>query len=264
MNSCSHCGLKFSDPTLAPSHCPNCGEPIAAANTWAGGGMNLITGYFQTVWRILTQPAAFFRAMPVRGGVSTPLAFALVTHWLGSAAAFIWHLLIGGAVGGIFSRFFQVAGDVADVDHPGRHAQLVEMGERLKHWVWGAGSVIADPFFTMGRILFISFLVFLGARILVTPSKNGAPREITFESALRIICFGLTPSILGILPLFGGPISYFYVVIVTVIGAREVYRIDSGRATVVALFPQFILLGVIAMVLGALALAVLKFFATAF
>ena len=107
---------------------------------------------------------------------------------MGAAAAFVWRLFIGGAIGGYFDRMMRMAGDVAEVDNPGRNAQLMEMSERMKHWIWGAGSIIADPFLTLAQIFFISFLVFLGARIFVTPGKNGAPREITFESALRIVC----------------------------------------------------------------------------
>jgi hypothetical protein len=262
--ACPHCGLKFSDPSLVPSSCPNCGERLAPDHAVAGAGGNLITDYFRQVWRILTQPSAFFRSMPVRGGVSGPLAFALITHWLGSAASFLWRLLIGGALGGYIEHVMHMAGDVADVDSPGRNAQLMEMTERMKHWIWGAGSVIADPFLTLFRIFFISFLVYLGARIFVTPGKNGAPREITFESALRIICYGMTPAILSVLPIFGGPISSIYVMVVTVIGAREVYRIDSGRAVLVALFPQLLLFGIFLSVFFAIAVAFIKFFAMAF
>jgi len=263
--SCPSCGLQFSDPALkagaTPGACPNCGEPIASVSNKT---MGPIRRYWVTVWRILTQPKAFFRSMRLDGGVSGPLAFALITHWIGAAASFLWHLSIGGVVGGYFDRFMHVAGDVAEVDNPGRNAQLAEVTERLKNWFWGTGSVIADPFLTVLQILFISFLVFVGARLLVTPGKNGAPREINFESALRIVCFGMTPSILSVLPLFGGPLAYIYLSIVTLIGAREVYRIDTGRATLVAFFPQVLLLSFVLLVFFAATIAFIKFFSMTF
>lgn len=265
-DSCPQCGLRFSAPS--PASCPNCGENLRSELTvGAAGGLGLITGYFRQVWLILTHPSAFFRSMPVRGGVAGPLAFALVTHWLGSAVAFLWRTLIGGAVGGYLSRFMQMAGDVAEVDSPGRQGQftgVMEIGERIQHWIWGAGAVIADPFITLARILFISFLVWLGARLLVTPGRDGAPREIDFESALRVICYGLTPSILAVLPLFGGFVSMIYVVAVTVIGAREVYRVETGRAFIIALFPQFLLFAFVAFGLFAMLLFVVKLVATSF
>jgi hypothetical protein len=220
--------------------------------------MNPIRGYFSRVWQILTEPTAFFKNMPTTGGVSGPLAFALITHWLGSAVGFFWHALIGGAIGEHFDALMRMAGDVAEVDNPGRNAQMMEMAERMKHWVWGAGSVIADPFLTLGQILFVSFMVFLGARIFI------ANRGVTFESALRIVCYGMTPSILTALPLFGSPIAYIYKIVVTVIGAGQVYRVGKGRATLVALFPQVLLMGILLLIFFAISLALMKFFMMAF
>jgi hypothetical protein len=224
-------------------------------------GQNLITHYFRTVRQILTQPTAFFRTMPLSGGMAGPLAFALVTHWLGSSIGYLWRLLIGGGFGGSLTKMFTAATDVAEIDNPGRHAEILQLGERIQHWIWGVGSIVADPFLTLLRILFIAFMVWLGARILVTPGQSHgqdeAPREITFESAVRVVAYGLTPSILSALPILGGAIASFYVAAVTVIGARETYRIGTGRATVVALFPQFLLL--LLVVVGLFAMAALFF-----
>lgn len=183
--------------------------------------------------------------MPLTGGMSGPLAFALVTHWIGAAFAFIWHLLIGGAISRYFEDFFRIAGDVSDIDHPGKFAQWMDMRERVTHWFWGAGSVIADPFLTLASIFFASFLVWIGARILVSPGKDRAPREITFESALRLVCYGMSPSILAGLPLFGWGLASLLTLIVTIIGAKEVYRTTTGRAIVIALFPKLVFLAVI-------------------
>ena len=87
-------------------------------------------------------------------------------------------------------------------------------------------------------------------------------QEITYESAVRVVCFGLTPAILAMLPLFGGFVSAICVVIVTVIGAREVYRTTTGRAVVIALFPKLLFLGVLGIGLFVLLLAAVKFFAS--
>ena len=69
----------------------------------------------------------------------------------------------------------------------------------------------------------------------------------------------MTPAILAVLPLFGGPVAYIYQIVVSVIGAREVYRIDNGRASLVALFPQVLLFGILMMVFFAITVAVIKF-----
>src|SRR5262245_14552184 len=136
-SSCPNCGLKFSDPALRPPTCPNCGEPTALQQP-VRGPMSPVRAYLKNVWLILTQPSNFFRALPLRAGVSGPLACALITHGMGSAVGLLWRLTVGGALGGYFEQMLRMAGDVAEIDNPGRNAQLIQMTERIKHWVWGA------------------------------------------------------------------------------------------------------------------------------
>jgi len=202
--------------------------------------------------------------MPLSGGVSGPLAFALVTHWLGAALEFLWHSVVGGAALQYLQDISKLAGNIADVDNPGTSARIFQLRDQVLHWFWGTGSVIVDPFLTLGSILFTTLFVYVGARILVSPDRAGAPREITYESALRIICFGLSPSILAGIPLVGGLISSLAVGLVTIVVAREAYRISTGRAVLVALFPKLLLLATFAGGLFFFFLVILKLFATAF
>jgi hypothetical protein len=220
--------------------------------------------YFRDLFQIILHPARFFRRMPLEGGVSSPLAFALITHWLGTAVAFLWRAAFGGTLGRHLNALFDVAGDVAEVDHPGRAAAMMEVRDRILHWFWGAGSVIADPFLTLASILFTSLLVFVGARILVTPGKGGAPSPISYESALRLVCYGMSPAILAVIPLAGPAIAGLWTAVVTIVGAREIYRISTGRALVVALFPKLLFLGIMMTGFFLLAVVFLKVVASAF
>ena len=241
MHQCRYCGNPLTESPI----CPFCGRTQQAEPSPWETATAPITKYFRTLFQIVFRPVQFFRHMPTSGGVSGPLAFALITHWIGSACEFLWRSMIGGRVAKFFSDMFQVAGDVADVDHPGRSVMIDQVREQLVHWFWGAGSIVADPFLTLASILFTSLFVFVGARILITPGRAGVPREITFESALRIVCFGLSPAIIAAFPLVGGAISAVWILVVTVIGAREVYKIGTGRAIVVALFPKLLFLGIL-------------------
>ncbi len=269
MTKCPQCGLSIADASLdsTQGECPACGfalDRTPPAVSAEPDSTSILRRYFSTIWSILTRPTAFFRKMPVRGGISYPLAFALVTHWLGSAIEYLWRATLGGYLNNYVDTLMRMAGDVAEVDSPGRRAAILEMKEQFTHWMWGAGAVVADPFKTLFSVFFTAVFVYAGARILVTPGKNGAPSEITFESALRIVCFGLTPSLLAGVPLAGWFLSTFGILIVTVIGAREVYRISTGRALVVALFPKILLFGVIGMMLAGFIVVIARFFLMGF
>ncbi len=226
--------------------------------------MSIIRNYFSDVWQILTRPSSFFDRMPTRGNVSWPLAFALVTHWVGVSFEFIWNaVFVRSGTYRFFQSILQFSQNYrnsSDIDYAGRSAEFVQMKDRMTEWLLGAGPIVIDPFLTLVSVLFTSFLVYLGARILVSPGKEGHPAEITYESALRIICFGMTPAILASIPLIGGMLASFGVIIVTITGAKRVYRISTNRAILVALFPKVLLFGIIVMGLLFFAVSLFKLF----
>ncbi len=242
MTECSKCGLKFSESKAAQlEDCPGCGSLFKAKPQ--SDNLNPIKKYFRNLTQITFQPGPYFKKMKLTGGVSQPLAFALITHWIGTTVNAIWKPLLGGSIVDYVQRLMTWIDQAADIDNPGRGKEvlhLIEYRERFFHWAWGAGSVVADPFINLITILFTTSLVFLGARILVTPGKKGAPSEITFESALRIICYGMAPAILLVIPFVGTPLAALGAALVTIIAAKEVYHIGWGRAVVVALFPKVI------------------------
>lgn len=213
---------------------------------------DLIHRYFAQLWQILTHPTPFFRQMPVEGGLTSPLAFALITHWLGAAASFLWSHLMGQWLAHFVDTFSRIATDVAQRNGENSQFpfdQMLTYKDWLWQWFWGTGSIVIDPFLTLFSILFTSFLVFVGAKIFVTwisvqPSEQKSP-QVTFESAVRIICYGMAPMILTGIPLFGWGLATFLSAIITIIGAKEVYRVGTFRAIVIALFPKILFLGFI-------------------
>ncbi len=261
--SCPNCGS--SGGVSSQGLCLDCGRQVGEHKPpiWKSG-LHPVKQYFIDLFEISVHPVRFFRRMPLEGGVSGPLAFALVTHWLASALEYLWHSLIGGAATEYVNEVLKMAGNVADVDNPGQSARLFQLKDQLLHWIWGTGSVVADPFLTLASILFTTLFVYAGARLLVTPDKDGHPHNISYESALRVVCYGLSPSILAAIPLAGGFVAGLCVSIVTIIGAREVYRITTGRAIVVALFPRILLYGTLLLGLFFGLLALIKLVATAF
>lgn len=255
-------------PLESSANCPECGErlePALARCVHCGWEPeedegNPITRYLRALGRILGHPTAFFRAMPTTGGAGGPLAFALVNHWLGSALSYVWKQWLGNGMSGYFTRAFKIFSDVSDVDNPGRAAQVLATQQRMMHWIWGTGSVLLDPFLTLFQIAFVSLLVFVGARLFVPIDIDDERPPVTYESALRIVCYGLTPAILSGLPIFGGLVATLFVLVVTVVGAREVYRVSTGRAIVIALFPKILFLTLVVAGFAAIAIFLLQLF----
>jgi hypothetical protein len=222
--------------------------------------LSFVGAYFRDLKKVLFNPADFFKALPVTGGLAIPLTFALVTHWLGSLINYILSAFTGDMNGHFFDRFVQFSSQYSqvsggDIDSFGRNGmnqgllQAMGAGEKAMSWLWGASGILLDPFFTLVWLIFISFFVFIGARLLVKPTPEHMarfPSGVTFESAVRVVAFGMSPAIFSGLPYLGSFIAkLIYIPIVTIIGAREIYRVSNGRATAIALFPEILLWGII-------------------
>lgn len=262
MTECRRCGNSLPESglsSLKPLHCPQCGASLGQEKSPFDAASQIVQNYFRDIWLILTQPSHFFKKMPLTGGISRPLAFALVTHWLGSALSFLWKLYLFGSLMKFAQPFLPIMGDVLDIHYPGKGQNFLMARDRFVQWFTSAGPVLIDPFLTLASILLTSFFVFIGAKILANSSKQSGV-QVTYESAVRLICFGITPAILAALPLFGTFVSYVYIIFVTTIGAKEIYRVSTGRGLVIALFPKLLFLGTIGVGLALFFLTLLKFF----
>lgn len=214
-------------------------------------GENPFKVYFSTLYALLTRPTAFFKTVDSGRSIAFALTFAVVTHWIGAALGYLWQSALGRVISSRFSDRFQIFDQMSAMAPSGQMETLNAWRERAYHWTWGTGSVLIDPFKTIISILLGSFFVWIASRIL-------AEKNTRFETAVTIISFGTAPAILQGVPLVGPLLASIFVFIVTMIGARELYRVTSGRAMVIVLFPE-ILLGIV--VLAALGL-VLYFFSS--
>jgi hypothetical protein len=229
-----------------------------------------IANYFRDLKKVTFEPTKFFRALPVSGGIGGPLAFALVTHWIGAGLGYFLDSFTGNFGERMMHQMVQFSSHYStrysgtgDIDAPMKMAnnwmQGLNQGQKFADWIWGSGGTLLDPFFTLVIILFTSFFVFIGARLFVTPSPAAParagggyedirfPAGVTYESALRVVAYGLSPAIFAGIPYFGWIASWVFVPIVTIIGAREIYRISPSRATVVGLFPSLLFLGILSL-----------------
>ena len=244
--TCPRCGFEIPQGGLTsvqPVDCPSCGNPLSRRSS-NQRIYSLVQQYFEDVWQIIRHPALFFRRMPTHGGLSHPLAFALITHWIGTALSFLWNLSFKDSIRIFFNSNVSSSNTFVQIQENSTNPFFSQLASHLIRWFFGTGSVITDPFLTLFTILFNACFIFLGVRILVSPGKNGHPQEITYESVVRLICYGLTPSLLKGIPFIGSFLASLCIFTSTVIGAKEIYRIETGRAIVITLFPKLLFIGI--------------------
>ena len=176
-----------------------------------------------------------------------PIFFTLSINWLASAISFVWKTPVFQLIRnglregkGIIS---DLAGDLSQIDSPGRHApgisteSMVRAKEFFMSWLWGASSVVLNPFFTLVATLAASLVIYAAARVLID-----SDRPIRFRSILRIVCFAGTPILWSIIPIVGALVAPIAVVATTSIALVEVYKIGYKKAVFIAMLPKLMIL----------------------
>lgn len=205
---------------------------------------NPVVIYFKTLKSLLTKPTAFFQTLPRPIGLVKPLLFGIITNWIGSALQYIWFSGLGKVFGTRLTDIFQSLDTSSEIDSSGQAGAVLAMREKLMDWAFGVSSVLIDPFKTCAQILFLSFFVWVGARIFAEISENTKER-LSYESAVAIVGYSMAASIFKGIPVLGGMIAALFAVIISIAGARETYRVSTGRALVIALFPVLLFWGLI-------------------
>lgn len=217
----------------------------------------IVTDYFATIRRILTQPRAFFTSMPLASPIGGPLAFALITHWIAAGLDFFVTRGLGLGMGSLSDAIMRLdLGD--DIDTPARSEILARMKTQLADWLSSSAMVITAPFWTLLWLLSAAVWIWVASRLL-SKQPAGTPRA-TYGSAVRLLCFATTPVLFSFVPGVGGLIVTVYTIVLTVIGAREIYQVSTERAVVIALFPRILAILAIFAVLSLLLVVAAGFF----
>ena len=143
-----------------------------------------------------------------------------------------------------------IAHDAHELGYPdGRTHSAQEVMDRLSQlkdqvmpWFWGASSVILSPFKTLALMAWATLFLFIGARLLVPLDPN---RPVTLRSSVRLACFASTPILWNIIPVIGPVVAEVMILLTTITGLKKIYNINRLRASLIALFPQLLFLGIL-------------------
>ena len=203
---------------LPPPLPPAIPEETAGGTPWERREtLGLLTALVETTKQVLTSPTAFFRAMPVTGGIGGPLAFAVVIGYVGLAVQSLYQAVLNIGLGSAFHNL-------------GDRSPFAHLGPFLHGGMGLALQLVFGP-------VFIVVGVFIGAGLyhlvllLLGQARQG------FEATLRVVCYGQATSVLMILPFCGGVLAAVAWIVVGIVGLAEAHRIGRGSAAVAILAP---------------------------
>lgn len=181
-------------------------------------------GFFPGLWgtirMLLTSPAAFFRAMPVSGGMGKPLAFHLLLAEFMVVCQYLWGLVGFGAT-----------------------AEYLGSPELLDMGLGAAGAaplllLVLYPLLLVLRLMLMTGILHLLLRLL-RAGDSGA------EATFRVLCYSAAPLVLGLIPGFGPLAGGVWSIGLTVLGLKEAHRTRFSAALFAVLVPILVMLAAV-------------------
>ena len=223
---CQHCGKEIVEGQI---FCQHCGTRLVAENSSLGvsppdGGRyktpwedretnGFFSGLFRTVQDVLFSPSAFFKKMPVTGGLTDPLLFAMIIGTVGLMFLSVWHLLLHDSMQSF-------------------------MTTEMRNAAGGGMPIgIASPLGTLmiPFLLVIWLFVVSGMLHLFLMLVRG--EKASFEATFRVVSYSVSPFLFMIIPYCGMLITMLWVLTLAMIGLRDAHETTGGKATAAVLFP---------------------------
>ena len=208
---CQHCGTRL----VAEDHASGA-TPLDAGRSktpWEDRATNgFFNGLFKTVNEVLFSPSAFFKKMPVTGGLTDPLLYAMIVGTVGLLFLSVWHLLLHDPMQSFVTPEMSAAGR-------------------------GISSNVASPLGTamMPFLLIIWLFIVSGMLHLFVMIVGGA--KAGFEATFRVVSYSVSPFLFMVIPYCGVLITPLWALSLFMIGIRDAHETTGGKATAAVLFP---------------------------
>ena len=248
---CQHCGNEIVDGQV---FCQHCGTRLVAEDhasgatprdvgrsktPWEDRALNgFFNGLFKTVNEVLFRPSAFFKKMPVAGGLTDPLLYAMIVGTVGLLFLSVWHLVLHDPMQSFVTPEMSAAGR-------------------------GISSNVASPLGTamIPFVLILWLFIVSGMLHLFVMIVGGA--KAGFEATFRVVSYSVSPFLFLVIPYCGVVITPLWALSLFMIGIRDAHETTGGKATAAVLFPflfccgmmvlaAFLFMGAIASTFGAM------------
>lgn len=220
---CHHCGARLREEEAAPA--PEGGGPSAEAAPDLGGrgktpwedreARGFFSGLFRTMNDSLFRPSEFFRKMPVTGGLTDPLLYALILGMVGLMFSYLWQIVMKGAVQNVM---------------PAMQGQYMFEGIGLALMAFFSPLLVIIGLFVSAGVLHLCLMMVKGAR-------SG------FEATFRAVSYGYSANIFLIIPFCGGLLAIVWAIVLYIIGLREAHETTGGKAAFAVFLPLIVCCG---------------------
>jgi len=183
------------------------------------------SGMLATIKGALFTPVEFFRKMPVTGGLTNPLLFALIIGMVGAMSLYFWQILFKGMV-----QDYMPPGIMSSAGQQPFQDSSVFL------------KAFFTPFFIIGGLFIFSGIlhVFL---MLIKGARAG------FEATFRVVAYSCSVDVIFLIPFCGSFIAGIWAVVLTIIGLREAHEISGGKAAFAVFFPLICFVGLFVMIM---------------
>jgi len=244
---CPFCGQSILIETGdigMPISCPHCRHMIQVQRHAPSGGLILqpgeqethrepipwenrrALGFFRALWQtfktVLFSPTQFYRRMRPYG--------------LGDAILYLVIIGLFAVVGAVLQQpFWQTTMQkIVSVPTPPGAPTSTHLPMALSVFVYA----IAIPLIPLIQVL---AMFIASAMVHVVLMVLGGVNQ-TYENTCRVLCYGNSANVFGLIPVCGSLIAPIWFLVVTTIGLRETNRIGTGKAFVAALTPLALVL----------------------
>jgi hypothetical protein len=181
-------------------------------------------GFFPGLWGtirlVLSKPSAFFKSMPIHGGMAKPLAFHLLLAELMVVCQYVWSLFGIGATAEYLGR-----------------PEVMDMGLGLAQ----AAPVMLLLIYPLLLVLRLMIMTGVIHALLLLVRAGGSGAEATF----RVLCYAAAPLALGVIPGIGPLIGGIWSIGLTVIGLKQAHRTRASAALFAVAVPILLMLAAI-------------------
>jgi len=219
---CGHCGAKLADAGPGPS------AGGRSKTSWEDrASFGFVNGLLRTVKEVLFSPSEFFRKMPVTGGLTDPLLYALIIGMVGLLFLSLWDILLHDSMRDFMTPEMRAAA-----------------GRTMSNGIYSPAWTVMTPFLLLLWIFIVSGMLHLFL-LMARGAKAG------FEATFRVVGYSASPFLFLVIPFCGMPITVLWTMMLAIIGLRESHETTGGKAAFAVLFPLLFCCGLI-MILSAL------------